>query len=244
MRIPACIFTHAGAALWLPWTVRGALLAGFIPVVCQDAFSPLPPQTLGWLEAQGVEIRTTRFTRRGNLNGTDCAAGICREMAEACVRHGSTHCLKLDDDTAVIWPSTFTKRLQFDAVGLTHADGRPGAYGLAYCLHRDVAAHVAARLEALPIDPSVPEDLTIWNMARQAGSWCELPFRHEGGPWSALPPGYDVEDAVRRFSVLTVGNAPEGGWTDRPRQMERAMRGLVEAAGMLQGECSGLAGAV
>lgn len=229
MKIPVCIFTHSGAALRLPWAVRGAHVAGLIPVVCQDGADPLPPHVLGWLESQGVEIRTTTFLRRGNLNGTDCAAGICREIEAACIRHGSSHAAKMDDDTAPVDPTIFTGNLQFAAVGLTcPVNGRPGAYGLAYCLSRETASQVAAALEAMPeVEESAPEDLTIWNLAAKLGECLELPFKPEGGPWSAILPGYDLPDALNRFAVLTVGNEPEGGWKDADREKARELRKIV-----------------
>ena len=232
MILPACIFTHSGAALRLPWAVRGALLAGLIPVVCQDGADPLPPQTLGWLEAQGVEVRTTTFTRRGNLNGTDCAAGIASELEAACVRYACSHAIKLDDDTIIVDPAIFTRHLLFDAVGLTHTDGRPGAYGLAYMLSRRIACVIAAELETLPLDTRVPEDLTIWHQAKRHGLCHELPFDPGpiGGPWSAILPHHDAPDAVKRFAVLTVGNEPPRGWKDADRQRAGEMRRLVEAA--------------
>ncbi|MFD0893990.1 hypothetical protein ACFQ5Q_10175, partial [Luteolibacter ambystomatis] len=91
MILPACIFTYAGGALVLPWTVRGALRAGLVPVVCEDAASPLPGHVRGWLMHEGIDLITTTFPRRGNLNGTDCAAGICRTLAETALRYGATH---------------------------------------------------------------------------------------------------------------------------------------------------------
>lgn len=229
MNLPVCIFTHSGAALRLPWAVRGALVAGLIPVVCQDQAAPLPPHVLGWLQGEGVTIRTTSFPRRGNLNGSDCAAGICREIEWACRRFGSSHGMKMDDDTAPIDPSIFTGNLQFAAVGLTcPVNGRPGAYGLAYCLSRETASKVAVTLEGMPkVNESVPEDLTIWNLATRLGECLELPFKPEGGPWSAILPGYDLPDALNRFAVLTVGNEPKGGWKDADREKARELRKIV-----------------
>jgi hypothetical protein len=239
--IPACIFTYSGAALRLPWAVRGALLAGLVPVVCQDIADPLPPHVLGWLAGEGVEVRTTAFPRRGNLNGTDCAAGICRELARACNRHGSTHAIKLDDDTLIVRRQVFTQHLPSGAVGLTWTAGRPGAYGLAYCLSRETAEAAAKHLEASELTTDAPEDLTVWHAAKQFGTWAEVPFQLTGGGWSAFPLGADPDEAVQRFDVLTVGNRPEGGWKDRPRQMAAMMKILVTAAADLQRACNAVA---
>lgn len=237
MRIPVCIFTWSGAALRLPIAVRGAILTGLVPVVCQDSIAPLPPQVLGWLASEGVEVRTTYFPRRGNLNGTDCAAGMARELEAACIRHGSSHALKMDDDTVILDLGIFTRHLLFDAVGLTCPDGipgtvsRPGAYGLTYMLSRRIAGVIASELESLPIDTSAPEDLTIWHQATRHGLCHELPFEPGpvGGPWSAIGPEHDVSDAVRRFAVLTVGNEPPGGWKDADRQKASELKRILRA---------------
>jgi hypothetical protein len=212
-----------------------------VPVVCQDVTSPLPPHVLGWLAGEGVEVRTTHFPRRGNLNGTDCAAGICHELADACRRHGSSHAIKLDDDTVIVRREVFTGCFPSGAVGLTWKDGRPGAYGLAYCLSRESAATAASLLEAAPLNAAAPEDLTVWHAAKQVGTWSEVPFQQACGGWSAFPAGADAAAAVKRFDVLTVGNCPSEGWYDRPRQMAAMMRRLVTAARQVQEDCKGAA---
>lgn len=227
--IPACIFTYAGGALVLPWTVRLAIRAGFVPVVCQDAAAPLPPHVLGRLRHDGVEVVNTTFPRRGNLNGTDCAAGICRTLAEAAERHGSRHALKLDDDTAVIDPRVFTRHRHARAVGLTWPAGRPGAYGMAYLLRADVARAVAASLVRGAFRPDAPEDITIWETAKRLGPVVERRFRARKGPFSALPLHASAEEAARRFDVLNVGTPPATGWGNRPAQIEQGLRRVAEA---------------
>jgi hypothetical protein len=233
MKIPACIFTYAGAALRLPWAVRGALQAGLIPIVCQDGAAPLPRHVLGWLESKGIEIRTTAFPRRGNLNGTDCAAGICLELADACARHQSSHALKLDDDTVIVRPDRFLVPGD-TAVGLSWPqEGREAAFGMAYAMPGCAAARAAEKLEAGPVEPDVPEDLTVWRALEGICSRWLHPFDPAGGPFTALPLGGDADEAVRRFDVVTVGNPPVDGWKDRDRQMAGEMRQVVEAAGRL-----------
>lgn len=230
MRIPACIFTYSGAALRLPWAVRGALHARLIPIVCQDGAEPLPPQVLGWLESEGIEIRSTAFPRRGNLNGTDCAAGICLELAEACIRHQASHALKLDDDTVIVRTNRF--RVPGDtAVGLSWPDrGAEAGSGMAYALPGYAAAHAAKELQELPLDPKAPEDLTVWAALHGLCSRQLHPFDPLGGPFTALPLGGDARQAVERWDVVTVGNPPEGGWQDRGRQTAEELRRVVEAA--------------
>ena len=202
-----------------------------------DAAAPLPPHVLGWLASQGIEVRSTTFPRRGNLNGTDCAAGICRELEAACQRHRSSHAIKLDDDTVIVRPEVFGRHFAAGAVGLTWTAGRPGAYGLAYALSRHTAGLAARQLEVQPLDPNAPEDLTIWHAARIVGTVIELPFQPSAGPWSAYPCHADPVAAMERFDVLTVGNPPPGGWSDRPRETALLMRRLVEAAMVLQSPC-------
>lgn len=233
MKIPACIFTWSGAALRLPWAVRGALQAGLRPVVCQDGAAPLPPHVLGWLASERVEVRTTTFPRRGNLNGTDCAAGILGELATACIRHGSTHAIKLDDDTVIVRPG----RLKADpltAAGLSWPQkGRDAAFGMAYAVPGLAAASAAAFLESAALDAKAPEDLTVWAALEGLCHRTLHPFSMGSGPFTALPLGGNAVEAVERFDVVTVGNPPPGGWRNRDRQMAMEMRRLVEAFRML-----------
>ncbi|QUE53062.1 hypothetical protein KBB96_09240 [Luteolibacter ambystomatis] len=170
MILPACIFTYAGGALVLPWTVRGALRAGLVPVVCEDAASPLPGHVRGWLMHEGIDLVTTTFPRRGNLNGTDCAAGICRTLAETALRYGATHVLKLDDDTVVMDRRVFTRHRHARAVGLTWPDGRPGPTAWPIC--------------SGPMSPRMRLRASIvhrYDLARRRTSRSGKPFRAKGG---------------------------------------------------------------
>lgn len=230
MRIPACIFTYGGAALRLPWAVRGAMQAGLIPIVCQDAAAPLPPPVLGWLAGEGVEVRATTFPRRGNLNGTDCAAGICYELAAACIRHQASHALKLDDDTVIVRADRFCVPGDV-AVGLSHPqEGRDAAFGMAYALPGYAAIHAAWELREGPLDLTAPEDLTVWGALHGLCSRRLHPFDPLGGAFTALPLGGDARQAVERWDVVTVGNPPQGGWKDRAWQTAVELRRVVEAA--------------
>jgi hypothetical protein len=237
MKIPACIFTYGGASLHLPWAVRGAIQAGLIPVVCQDAAAPLPGHVLGDLEAKRIEVRTTTFPRRGNLNGTDCAAGICHELATACERYGSLIAIKLDDDTVIVDPELFTS-FPDAAVGLSWPqEGRHAAFGMAYSVPGTAAAQAALILSAQPLDPKAPEDLTVWAALEGLCERQLVPFDPRGGPFTALPLHADAHEAVARFDVITVGNPPSSGWSNRPRQLATEMRRLVMATGMFQEAC-------
>jgi hypothetical protein len=234
MSLPAVTFTHSGGAARIRWWVEGVRLAGLIPVVAQDRADPLPGTVLGWLHAAEVPVVGTTFPRRGNLNGTDCAIGICETLAAVARLHRSRHVLKLDDDTVVVDPELFTGVEDAAAVGLTWA-GDPrcrggSTYGMAYALRVDVALAVAACLRRLPFDAAAPEDMTIWSagkaLAGPAGV-IEYEFDIEAGPFAALPWGSCVRDAVERYGVITVGNPPPGGWKDRPIQTAEPLRQVV-----------------
>lgn len=245
MKPPVCIFTYAGGALSLPWTVRGVRAAGLVPVICEQHDQPLPRQLRASLERDGVELVTTTFPRRGNLNGTDCAAGICRELALAAARHGASHAIKLDDDALIVRPGLFLEHRDVDSVGLVWPGGnRSGAYGMAYMLRRSMAEEIAALLEWESLDPSAPEDLTVWAAAASLGTQISHRFRPARGPFSAIPADADPREAVERFDVVTVGNMPRGGWGNRPVEQAHQLRGLVLAAEALHGSCKAPAGAV
>ncbi len=239
MSLPAVTFTHSRAAQRIRWWVEGVRLAGLIPVVVDDRNDPLPGTALGWLEAHGVEYRCTAWDRRGNLNGTDVAARICEELAAAAARHGTSHALKVDDDTLIADAELFTLAETAAVVALTWSgDPRGGAYGMAYALRADVAADISAHLALLPLDRRAPEDLTVFAAGAALAGDAAI-MRHEfdaqGGPFCALPLDADPRDAVERFGVLTVGNAPPGGWKDRDRQTATRLRQLCTArAGVLQ----------
>lgn len=224
MTLPACIFTYSGDAPALPWCVRGAILAGLVPVVCEDAADPLPAHTRGWLTRQGVALWTTTFPRRGNLNGTDCAAGICRTLARAGREHGEGHALKLDTDTVILRPGLFHSDPEAVMIALTCPTDRPGAYGMAYRLQANAADAIAAELEDGPLDEHAPEDLTIYRQARQIGPVVEREFQAASGPFSALPWDGDTADFARRFDVLTVGNPPADGWRNRAIQVAKRLK--------------------
>lgn len=228
--IPCLTFTHSGGRWRLPWWVKGVRQAGLLPVVVDDVHDPLDASAVVELRRDGVEYRRTTWRRRGNLNGTDVAAGICEELAAAAKRYGSAYALKCDDDTAIIEPGLFTPAATCTAVGLTWAgDPRGGAYGMAYALRRDVAAAVAHCLRLLPLDPAAPEDLTVWGAVRAMGrdQVIEHEFDPIGGPFCALPIGADPREAVRRFGVVTVGNRPPEGWRDKPVQTAARLRQVV-----------------
>ena len=233
MSWPAVTFTHSGGEHRIRWWAEGIRQAGLIPVVCDDARDPLPGTARGWLHAAGVEYRQTRWDRRGNLNGTDVAAGICRELAAAAERHAAPYALKVDDDTAICDPEIFTCAEQAGAVGLTWtAGGRSEAFGMAYALRADVAAGAAEALALLPLDATAPEDLTVWRAAVALSGPAGVmrwDFDPEAGPFSALPANADVCDAVRRFAVLTVGNPPAGGWKDRSRETSARLLHVLRA---------------
>jgi hypothetical protein len=231
MSWPAVTFTYSGGAQRLPWWVRGIRQAGFCPVVCHDGNDPLPGHVLGWLEAEGVEVVKSTWPRRGNLNGTDTAARICGELAAVAARHDAPYVLKVDDDTYIADPEVFTCVQQAAAVGLLWpGDPRGGAYGMAYALRSDTAAEIAEHFDRLPVDVAAPEDLAIWAAAKALAGPAGVmawEFDIEEGPFAAIPLGSCPKDAVDRYGVITVGNEPRGGWTDKPSQTAEALKRVV-----------------
>lgn len=230
--MPVVTFTHGGGAKSIRWWVDGVKLAGLVPVVAQDRADPLPQTVLGWLAAAEVEVIGTSFPRRGNLNGTDCAAGVAETLAAVARRHGARHVIKCDDDTVIVDPELFSEVEHAGAVGLAWEGGRPGAYGMAYALRVDVAAGVAECLKRMPLDVTAPEDLTIWRAAKALAGEAGVvlhEFELEAGPFAAIPWGSCARDAVSSYGVLTVGNPPEGGWKDRPSETAARLRQVVNA---------------
>lgn len=236
MTLPAVIFTYAGDAPALPWCVRGVQAAGLIPVVAEDAAAPLPPITRGWLARGGVRVVSTRFPRRGNLNGTDCAAGICRTLAAAAAWAGAGHVIKLDTDTIIVRPAAWLASPEADMIALVDRGGRTGAFGCCYRLSRRAAIIAAAALAVGPFDPAAPEDQTIHRTVSELVRVRELEFDAAAGPFSAFPQDGDAADFRRRFDVLSVGNPPPAGWHDRPQEMVRQLRRLIAAAGIHQAD--------
>jgi hypothetical protein len=232
--LPAVIFTYGGDAPALPWCVLGARQAGLLPVVAEDAAAPLPAHTRGWMARRGVRLWATTFPRRGNLNGTECAAGICRTLAAAAGYYGTEFCLKLDTDTMVVRRSVFEGDEDAAMVALTCPDDRPGAYGMAYRLSAAAALEIAGRLGSGAVDPGAPEDVTVWRAAGAVGRVAERLFASDSGPFSGLPWDADAGGFAARFDVLTVGNPPGQGWVDRALQTAERLR-CMAAAIALQG---------
>jgi len=219
--IPVCIFTYSGDALPIKECVRSVIAAGLFPVVCDDSANPLPGTARGWIEQSCAEYLQTTFTRRGNLNGTDCAAAIARTLYEAARRYGTASAMKLDSDTILIDPTPF---MDGNVGVMSSQHARRSAFGCVYALTALTALEVAKELEFGILDESAPEDLAIWD----AVSAVQHPrtmhdFRPKGGAFSAVPIGSDPCDCGR-FAALTFGNPPATGWTDRGFQIFREMQ--------------------
>ena len=218
---PVCIFTYRGDELPLRECVQSVLSARLCPVVCDDAADPLPEWILGWLDSVGAEYLTTFFQRRGNLNGTDCAAGIARTMEAAARRYGTPSAIKLDADSIIIDPTPF---LEGNVGACSTTQNRRDAFGACYALRRETAAAIARELEFRPLDETAPEDLTIWQTARELGEPLKLhDFDPECGLFACVPIGSSPDDCLR-FASLTFGNEPPEGWTNRPLQIAQEMR--------------------
>jgi hypothetical protein len=219
--IPVCIFTYSGDALPIRESVRSVIAAGLFPVVCDDAANPLPRTLIASLEDYGAEYTQTAFRRRGNLNGTDTAAGIARTLYEACGRYGTSSAIKMDSDTILIDPTPFMA----GNVGVMSTEtSRRSAFGCVYALTALTALEVAKELEFGILDESAPEDLAIWDaVAAIQHPRTMHDFKPDGGAFSAVPIGSDPCDCGR-FAALTFGNTPATGWTDRGLQIFREMQ--------------------
>jgi len=219
--IPVCIFTYAGDSLPIKECVRSVIAAGLFPVVCDDAANPLPRTSQGWIEQSGAEYLQTTFTRRGNLNGTDCAAAIARTLHDAARRYGTASAMKLDSDTILIDPLPF---LDGNVGVCSTAIDRRSSFGCCYALTAITALEVAKELEFGHFDPDAPEDLAIWDsVARIQHPRTMHDFNPEQGAFSAVPIGSDPCDCAR-FSALTFGNKPLEGWKDRAFQVFHEMK--------------------
>jgi len=219
--IPVCIFTYSGDALPLRECVRSVVFAGMFPVVCDDANNPLPGTVRGLLDQMGAEYTQTAFTRRGNLNGTDTAAGIARTLHDAARRYGTASAMKLDSDTILINPLPF---LDGNVGVCSSVQNRRASFGCCYALTAITALEVAKDLEFGHLDESAPEDLAIWDAVAATGHHRTMhDFDPMGGAFASVPIGSDPCDCAR-FAALTFGNIPEGGWTDRSFQIYHEMK--------------------
>ena len=220
--IPACIFTYSGDALPLRECVRGAKIAGLLPVVIDDSHSPMGRTVWTWIESQGGLYFQSDFNRRGNLNGTECAAGIAKCLYEAMRLTHTAQAFKLDTDTII----QRYDRFQGISSGIYSTTlHRREAFGCAYTLTRDAARRVRDNLSRMD-DPSAPEDQLIWQSIKRLNIRHKLhDFCPTGGAFSAVPPSFDPIDCAK-FDVLTFGNRPASGWRDRAMQITLAMRKL------------------
>ena len=219
--IPVCIFTYAGDSLPIRECVRSVIACGLFPVVCDDATNPLPRPTVAMLEDHGAEYIQTAFQRRGNLNGTDTAAGIARTLYDAARRYGTPSAIKLDSDTILIDPMPF---LDGNVGVCSTVQNRRAAFGCCYSLTALTALEVAKDLEFGAFDPTAPEDLTIWDAVAATNHPQILhDFNPDGGVFCSVPMHSDPIDCTR-FAALTFGNLPEDGWTDRPFQVFSEMK--------------------
>lgn len=222
--IPAVIFAYAGDALLVPLAARSAQLAGCQPFVIDDEANPLPGHVQGHLHAAGVIYQTSGFNRRGNLNGTDCAAWIAAILADIGIRYGAEFCIKLDADTILLNAEAFR-----GSVGCRSSRvARREAFGACYSLETGTAAIVASHLAVQPQDDAAPEDVTIWAAVRNLGLSHRLRDFHPGrGLFCAAPANANPSDC-RRFASITFGNPPKTGWGDRGLEIHRRMSPFVE----------------
>lgn len=222
----AAVFAYAGDALPVLECVRRLVAAGVRTWVFDDAANSLPGWVQGQLYMLGADYYRTTFRRGGNLNGTECCAGMLRAMLAT----GSEVVLKIDADTLLVRPWFFVD----GNVGCCSTIvARRDAFGCCYSIRRETAQAALRIIEGMPAEPYAPEDLTIWAAIRATGHSFEM-IDHdpEGGGLVAVPAGAPV-DRPTRFAALTFGNTPAGGWCDRGLQVSQEMRrfrSVIDAA--------------
>lgn len=212
----AVIFAYGGDALPLLECVRRLIAANVRTWVFDDAAAPLPGWVLGQLWKMGVAYDRTTFERNRNLNGTECCKGMLRAMLST----GTDVVMKIDADTLLVNPWTFVD----GNVGChSTSQARREAFGCCYSIRRETAQSVLAAFEALPDDPTAPEDVAIWRAIRSSGhEFTMIDHDAERCGLAAVPVGAAV-DRPGRFGALTFGNVPPGGWIDRGLQVAREM---------------------
>ena len=222
--IPAVTFAYGCDALLVPLAARSARLAGCRPVVIDDKANPLPGHVRGLLDGMEADYQACGFERRGNLNGTDCAAWIAAIMADIAIRYGASYCIKLDADTLLLDAEAFRGSVGCRSSRVARRD----AFGACYSLEAGAAAVVASHLAVQPQDDGAPEDTTIWGAVRSLGLPHRLiDFDPSAGIFCAAPENANPEDC-RRFASITFGNPPPGGWRDRGLEIRRRMAPFVD----------------
>lgn len=213
----AVIFAYSGDALPLIECVSRLVALGIETWVFDDAGHPLPGNVQGKLWQLGAAYDRTTFERNRNLNGTECCKGMLRAMLST----GDDVFLKIDADTLLVNPSTFSG----GNVGChSTSQARRSAFGCCYSIRRETAQAVLSSFDAMPDDPTAPEDVAIWEAIRATGhEFTMIDHDAEQCGLAAVPMGAAV-DRPGRFGALTFGNVPVGGWVDRGRQVFQEMR--------------------
>lgn len=213
----AAVFAYSGDALPVIECCLRLKSAGVRAWVFDDAKAKLPGWVRGSLWEMGAGYMATDFPRRGNLNGTECCIGMLRSMLAT----EAQTVLKIDADTLLVRPELF----EAGNVGCCSTmTARRDAFGACYSIRRETILAALRIIEGMPVDPYVPEDLTIWSAIRATGHPFEM-IDHdpEGGGLAAVPIGSNV-DRPERFAALTFGNKPHDGWEDRQIQITLEMR--------------------
>lgn len=162
------IVSYAGAAHTLPAAVTAARRAWpTAPItVLDDARDPVPPSVRREMSAApGIEYRSTRWPRGGNLRGRVCLRGLLAEYRRSLRRSWAAYALKLDADTLVLDPSQIVGLMMHGIDYAAHST-LDGPYGGGCILLSAAAVRVlthAVRHADLP--PTAREDLTLGGLA-------------------------------------------------------------------------------
>jgi len=212
--IPVLIMTCGRDRDLAEVAAMAALAAGALSVtMIIDPDDPFEKPITG----PGTENWAGFAKRNGNLNGPDVIQEILNNMRHLAVVSGAKACLKLDSDTVVLHLYPYA-----DAPYGRNRDETGAFFGAAYSLDLTSINKGIAECQSVKIQPSAPEDLTIWALTGKSVCpdsvfalapyevWDQYPCRPDavtcGNP---LPDGSrrDPADILSRMqSILTKTN--------------------------------------
>lgn len=191
-------------------------------VAVDDGAHPCPDETRDELEKMGVEWRVSHWPRGGNLRGKPCILGILSEM-EASIRHEDDVLMKMDADTCLMDGAVFRSFAGMKEKVLC-GSGSPEEriYGCLYAIRAHALRRIRTYVEALELDPMMPEDVTVGFSAirlyPEPESRLIFPIGGKGDAWTAYRWGY-YPDArpYRGCTMVTVGDPPPAPLTKEQR---------------------------
>jgi len=154
--IPVLIMTCGRDRDLAEVAAMAALAAGARSVTLMvDPNDPLETEIVG----RGIETMTGYSNRHGNLNGPEIIAEILRDMRYLAIASKTGVCLKLDSDTVLLDINRYAS-----APYGRNRDETGAFFGAAYSLDLTSINKGIAECQSVKIQPSAPEDLTIWEL--------------------------------------------------------------------------------